>query len=271
MSYIYTAVIQYQDSNGRFVNLTAAATVTAYDLAGNSIANPTITNLVTGVYKVSVTQADLEDVVFRVVPHVDDQANFDDVAVMQEKVYHVADDILVDTGTTIPATIATVDTVVDAVKVKTDQLTFTQTNKVDAYLTQTAAQITAAVSGSSITDIRGNTWDIDVASLTLDSNKIQFTIKRELGDTDAESLLLVDTTTGLLYINGVAATLAQNADASLSYTGTTLTIAVDASITALLPIGSWRYGIQSVTAAGVVSEPYGGTFVITADAVRATA
>ena len=270
MSYIYTAVIQYQDSNGRFVNPTAAATVTAYDLAGNSIANPTITNLATGGYKVSVTQADLEDVVFRVVPHVDDQANFDDVAVIQEKVYHVADEILTDTGTTIPATIATVDTVVDAVKVKTDQLTFTQTNKVDAYLTQTAAQITAAVSGSTITQIRGDTWNFDIPDLTLDSNKIQLAVKRTAGNADSESLVFIDTDTGLLYINGVLATVAQNAKASLSYTGTTLTVEVDADIVALLPVGDWKYGIQSVSAAGVVSEIYQGTFTITADIARAT-
>ena len=137
-------------------------------------------------------------------------------------------------------------------------------------LTQTATSITAAVSGSSITDIRGNTWDIDVTSLTLDSNLIQFAIKRTPGNTDAQSLLFIDTDTGLLYINGASATVAQNAKASLTYTGTTLTIAVDADITALLPVGDWDYGIQSITAGGVVSEIYGGTFTITADIAKAT-
>jgi hypothetical protein len=52
--------------------------------------------------------------------------------------------------------------------------------------------------------------------------------------------------------------------------GTTLTVTVDASITAQLPTGNHHYGIQSVTAAGVVAESYGGTFTITADTVRAT-
>ena len=75
--------------------------------------------------RVEVADTTLTDVIFGVVPAVADQAAYPDVAVMQEKVYHVADDILTDTGTTLPAAIATVDTVVDAVKVKTDQLTFT--------------------------------------------------------------------------------------------------------------------------------------------------
>lgn len=42
------------------------------------------------------------------------------------------DAILVDTGTDIPATITTVDTVVDAIKAKTDSLTFTKAGEVDS-------------------------------------------------------------------------------------------------------------------------------------------
>jgi len=134
-------------------------------------------------------------------------------------------------------------------------------------LTQSATSITAAVSGSSITDIRGNDWDIDVTSLTLDSNLIQFTIKRSYEDADAAALLMIDTDTGLLYLNGAAGTAG---DGSLSYAGTTLTIVTKASATAQLPPGTYVYGIQSITAAGAVAESYGGTFVITADRVRAT-
>jgi hypothetical protein len=282
MSYVYSAILQYQDSDGRFANLTGTPTVTAYDLAGNSIASPSITNIATGVYKVSVSNNDLEDVLFRVVPHVDDQANFDDVAVMQEKVYHVADDILVDTGTTLPA-------VLDAIKGAgwTDETLVALKTAIDAIvggataqevweyatrtLTQSATSITSAVSGSTISDVRGDTWDIDIADVTLDANKQQFAIKYTNIDTDAEALLLIDSDTGLLYLNGAAVEVADQGKASLSYAGTTLTVAVDASITAQLPKGNWRYGIQSVTAAGVVNEGYGGTFTVTADTVRATA
>jgi len=44
----------------------------------------------------------------------------------------LVDAILVDTGTDIPALITTLDTVADAIKVKTDQLTFTKANELDA-------------------------------------------------------------------------------------------------------------------------------------------
>jgi hypothetical protein len=134
-------------------------------------------------------------------------------------------------------------------------------------LTQTATSITSSVSGSTITDVRGDSWDIDITDLTLDSNKQQFAIKRHAGDADSAALLLVDSDTGLLYINGAAGTAG---DASLSYAGTTLTLTVKPAATAQLPSGNHVYGIQSVTAAGVVNEAYGGTFTVQADVVKAT-
>ena len=138
----------------------------------------------------------------------------------------------------------------------------------DRTLTQTATSITSAVSGSTITDVRGDSWDIDITDLTLDSNKQQFAIKRHAGDADSAALLFVDSDDGLLYINGAAGTAG---DASLVYAGTTLTLTVKPAATAQLPSGNHVYGIQSVTAAGVVNEAYGGTFTVQADVVKATA
>lgn len=138
----------------------------------------------------------------------------------------------------------------------------------DRTLTQTATSITSAVSGSTITDVRGDSWDIDITDLTLDSNKQQFAIKRHAGDADSAALLFVDSDTGLLCINGAAGTAS---DASLVYAGTTLTLTVKPAATAQIPTGNHLYGIQSVTAAGVVNEAYGGTFTVQADVVKATA
>lgn len=60
--------------------------------------------------------------------------------------------ILVDTGTTIPGTITTVDTVVDAIKVVTDQMVFTKANELD---TNTQSINGAAVVG----DGNATPWD----------------------------------------------------------------------------------------------------------------
>jgi len=267
MAYTYTAIIQYQDSDGRFANLTNTATITAYDLAGNSISSPSLTNITTGVYKCEVTQNDLEDVIFRVVPHADDQANFADVCVMQDKITHVlddadgkidtidgnVDDILVDTGITIPAEIAVIDE---------DVWTYSSRT-----LTQSATSITSAVSGSSITQTRGDSWDFDIDDVTLDANKQQFFIKNNKDDADSASLLAIDST-GLLILNGSDDVSA--GDASLSYAGTTLTVTVKGSITAQLSAGTFYYGIQYVTAGDITKENYAGVFIITKDIVRAT-
>lgn len=247
MAYLYTAFASFFDANKRFVNLTQAPTLSAHNaLTGAALAGAvTITNIAIGRYRVQVTEDALTDVMFGVVPHVDDQALHSDVPLLQEKVYHVADDILVDTPS----------------------LVWEYAKRT---LTMTPAQVLAYISQTSITQVRGNTWTIALTDLTLDANLIQFAIKRHTLDTDAQALLMIDTTIGLLYINGVEATVAQQAKASLSYVGTTLTITVYAEITAQLPVGLWRYGIQSVTAAGVVTEPYGGVFIVSSDIVRAT-
>jgi hypothetical protein len=185
-----------------------------------------------------------------------DKANLEDIG-----------DILEDTGTTLPA-------VLDAIKGTgwTDEDLVAIKAAVDSVKTWTAANISSSVTSGAITQIRGNTWDFEIPDLTLDSNKQQFAIKETKLEADAQALLLIDTTTGLLYVNGAEVDVADHGKASLSYMGTTLTVTVDASITAQLPTaGNYHYGIQSVTAAGVVSESYGGTFTITADTVRATA
>ncbi len=137
----------------------------------------------------------------------------------------------------------------------------------DRTLTQTATSITSSVSGSTITDVRGDTWSIDITDLTLDTHKQQFAIKRHAGDADSAALLFVDSDDGLLYIYGAAGTAS---DASLVYAGTTLTLTVKPAATAQIPSGTHKYGIQSVTAAGVVNEAYGGSFTVQADVVKAT-
>ena len=144
----------------------------------------------------------------------------------------------------------------------------TLSDQMDGIATWSAAAISASYTAGAISQIRGNTWDFDADDLTLDDTLIQFVIKNNANDQDEDSILMIDNVTGLLRVNGEAGTAG---DASLAYAGTTLTVEVAASVTALLPAGVYHYGIQSIDASGNVSEAYGGTFTITADMVRATA
>jgi hypothetical protein len=141
---------------------------------------------------------------------------------------------------------------------------------VAAIATWASQAISASYTAGAISDIRGSSWSIAMTNLTLDANKQQFSIKRKAQDPDADAILFVDSATGLITLNGVSTGLTA-ADCSLVYAGTTLTLTVKANITAqIAPASNYHYGIQYVTAAGLVEEPYGGTFAVTADIVRAT-
>ena len=130
-----------------------------------------------------------------------------------------------------------------------------------------AANVTSGVTNGLITQVRGDSWDFDIDPVTLDSNKQQFCIKEKTTDLDSESILFMDNVTGLLYLNGAVATAS---DATMTYTGTKLNIKLNAEASAQLPVGKFHYGAQYKTAAGIVKEPYGGTFTISSDLVFAT-
>lgn len=249
MSYTYSAGISVNDADGRSVNLNAAPTITVWDFDNETqitTPSPTLVNLETGFYKVKITIDTKTTVAFKVVPHENDQEAVEDIKVMQVKAELVADDI--------ESKVDTIDS---------DMWTYP-----DRSLTMSATEVIAAVTGSSITQVRGNTWAFEIPNLTLSGDKQQFAIKRSPLDTDDEALLFIDTVTGLVTVNGAPAEVHDKA--SLSYAGTTLTVTVDADITAELPVGRWHYGIQSITTGGVVIENYTGAFVISPDIVRAT-
>jgi len=235
MTTTYSAAIQTNNKlTGRLASPSEAPTVTCYNFhTSASLGAGTWTDITTGAARVSVSLDDDDlDILFVIEMAAADQDDFDDCVALHER--------------------ADVQTIADSV---------------DAIATWAAANISASVTAGTITDIRGNDWDIDIEDLTLDDNLIQFVLKRSDSYSDAQALLFIDTDTGLITVNGATAT--EPTDAALSYAGTTLTVTVKPDITKLMPIGTWVYGIQSITAGGVVSEVYGGSFTITADKVWA--
>ena len=234
MTTTYSAGIQTNNkTTGRLASPSASPTVACYNFrTGASLGAGTWTAIATGAARVSISHADDDlDVLYTIVMAVADQDDFDDCVALHER--------------------ADIQTIADSV---------------DAIATWAAANVSSSVTAGAITQIRGNDWSIPMTSLTLDSNLIQFVFKRSEHYADAQALLFIDTS-GLITVNGAAATL--STDASLAYVGTTLTVTVKSAITSLMPAGVWVYGIQSITAGGVVSEVYGGTFTVTADKVWA--
>jgi len=124
-------------------------------------------------------------------------------------------------------------------------------------LTQSAAAVTAAVSGSDITITRGDTLSAALTGLGNISSyvSLDFTVKTNKADADSAAILrirknLSGTGDGLLTINGAAAVTASKG--SITVNNATLgniTIALAADQSALLePHGGLYYDVQMITA-----------------------
>jgi hypothetical protein len=121
-------------------------------------------------------------------------------------------------------------------------------------LTQSAASVTAAVTGSDISVPRMSTWTIaltglgDISSRT----KLYFTVKDALGDTDATAMVQVEETDGLKYLNGAAATTSTDGSiAIVDAVAGSITITLKAAAANVLSTGDHVYDVKMVTATGV--------------------
>ena len=121
-------------------------------------------------------------------------------------------------------------------------------------LTQSAAQVAAAVSGSDIAVNSYSTWTIaltDVGDIS-DRTELYFTAKRDPeDDADSASIVQVEETAGLLYINGASPSLAANGSITVTDAADgDLTIVVEADETGI-PRQTGQYSVKMVTATDV--------------------
>ncbi len=99
--------------------------------------------------------------------------------------------------------------------------------------------------------------------------KLWFTVKRRHEDTDAKSVLQIEETDGLLYLNGAEAETP--ADGSLTVTDEAageLTVSVTAATAAQLSPGNYSYDFQALDSDGVSTVAI-GRFQVVADVTRA--
>jgi hypothetical protein len=145
-------------------------------------------------------------------------------------------------------------------------------------LTQTAAAVTAAVSGATVTIQRGDTLSATITGLAANTSyvSIDFTVKASPDDTDDGAILRIrknasTTNDGLLRLNGAALVApVVAADGSITVnSATSITIALAARATDdLLDADGLFYDIQAVFAT-TVQTLTAGTCNITADITRA--
>jgi len=153
-----------------------------------------------------------------------------------------------------------IDGVVDAVKAKTDMIT-----------TGTAITIVSPVSGSTITAIRGDTLVAvleNIGALVGYSN-IWFTVKDYHTDPDTASIIQIEKTAGLLYINGAAASDPENGSLVVTDEASgDVTINLAAVETAQLSPRSYYYDIQILLDTGVINTLIIGIFDVLPDYTR---
>lgn len=129
-------------------------------------------------------------------------------------------------------------------------------------LTQSAAAIAAAVAGSDISIQRGDTVTIALTGLgdITGRSKLWFTVKRDDNHTDAQSVLQVEETGGLLYLNGATTTTSNATLVVDDAAAGDITITLKPAATATLDDAT-MYDIQVLVGAAVTTLTTGGCSV----------
>lgn len=200
------------------------------------------------------------------------------------------------------------NTGIAAIQAKTDQLTFTTPNKVDATATVdttgiatsaalavvdanvdaikaktdaldvSSVTVVTAVNGSTITILRGDTFSgalTNIGALT-DYVSIDFTVKEAYSKTDDEATIRIrknasGTSDGLMRLNGAATTSSALGSIAVDDLASgDITITLDETATDDLITGTYVYDIQMISASGVKTLTY-GKLIVTADVTRLVA
>ena len=155
---------------------------------------------------------------------------------------------------------------ISAIKAKTDLLDFS------------AVSVVAAVNGSTITVLRGDTLSAAIADLgSLAAYvSLDFTVKYSGNELDDAAIIRIrknasGLTEGLLRLNGAAHTTGTDGSITITDAATgDITIMLKAGVTDDLLPGSYVYDIQLIEAAGV-STLTTGTLIVGADVTRLVA
>lgn len=137
-------------------------------------------------------------------------------------------------------------------------------------LTQNAASVTATLSGDTITVLRGDTLSVSMTGLGDISSrtKLWFTVKEKHSDTDANSIIQIEETAGLVYFNKAAGTSGNGSITVDDENDGDITVALAAADTDdLALVNDLVYDVQMLTATGVTTLT-SGTLDVSGDVTR---
>jgi len=141
-------------------------------------------------------------------------------------------------------------------------------------LTQSGAQVAAAVAGTTITLLRGDELILPLTGLgnMASRTKLWFTLKSDLNHADDQAILQVEETAGLLYLNaqpGIANLASLTVDDEVEGD---ITIRIDPAASAQLKVASGLYyDVQKRNAPGEIATMTQAAAAVTGDVTRRTA
>jgi len=249
---LYVARVQLTTAAGFATGANYVVRVTA-NLDGKTLADLAVFNA--GEAAVNVTYSAGVALTGRLAEAADIPAAVDVSALALEA---TAQAILLDTGTTLPAAIAVIDSNVDL-------------------LLAVDTSTTDATTAGAISRRRGNSWAIPLTIGAITGyTSLWFTIKSSYDDVDTAALLQIKLNAsglsdGLLYVNGTTAS--SDALGSITVSDATtgaIVVNLDETITDDLAPGTYYYDVQTLIS-GNVATPDSGVFTVTADVTRSVA
>lgn len=138
-------------------------------------------------------------------------------------------------------------------------------------LTQDAASVIAAVTGSDVARYRGTFWDVTLSGLAslADRDDVHFAIKEKQSDSDDDAILLWSEDGGLLRVNGAAAAEAADGVLTVPSGDTSVRVTLKTSVSAMLEVRAGMfYGIKRVKEGEGYAASEGGRWDVVADTPR---
>ena len=141
-------------------------------------------------------------------------------------------------------------------------------------LTQSAASVVSAVSGSTLTITRGDTFTATITGLgsIATRTRLYFTVKTDpASQADSAAIIQIEESDGLKYLNGAAASVAGQGSITVDDEDAgDITIVLAAAASDDLAIRSMTYDVQMVTATAVTTLT-SATCTVAKDVTRAVA
>jgi hypothetical protein len=165
-----------------------------------------------------------------------------------------------------------VDGATNKLKVNADNtVNATVSGTIVNYVTIPSAVAQASILAAQITAVRGDTLTVSLPIMgsLVGRTGLVFTAKKSVSDSDAESILQVSESGGLMILNGSTSIIGT---AQLSVTNATtgaVNLTLSAATTATIPLFDYLWDCQKVLSSGV-STPINGVLSVTGDVTRST-